>query len=104
MWGNIAIAFLLSFITAFVVTPYTIKMAKKVGALDSPKDERRINKKVMPRLGGLAVIAGFLVSIIYLITIMAIEKSINLGEEQYYIKLVRIFFRSIGYNINVFYR
>lgn len=91
MWGDIAIAFLLAFITAFVVTPYTIKMAKKVGALDSPKDERRINKKVMPRLGGLAVIAGFLVSLVYLIAIMGIEGSINLGEEQYYIKLIGFF-------------
>ncbi len=91
MWGDIAIAFLLAFITAFVITPYTIKLAKKVGAVDSPKDERRINKKVMPRLGGLAVIAGFLVSIIYLLTIMGIENSINLGEEQYYIKLVGFF-------------
>lgn len=88
MWGDIAIAFLLAFITAFVITPYTIKLAKKVGAVDSPKDERRINKKVMPRLGGLAVIAGFLVSLIYLLSIMGIEGSINLGEEQYYLKLV----------------
>lgn len=89
MWGDIAIAFLLAFITAFVITPYTIKLAKKLGAVDLPKDERRINKRPMPRLGGIAVIAGFLVSIIYLITIMQIESSINLnGEEQYYIKLV----------------
>ncbi len=49
MWGDIAIAFLLAFITAFVVTPYTIRLAKKVGAIDLP-DDRRINKKPMPRL------------------------------------------------------
>lgn len=92
MWGDIAIAFLLAFITAFVITPYTIKLAKKVGAIDLPKDERRINKKPMPRLGGLAVIAGFLVSIIYLITILGIEGSLNLNtEEQYYIKLAGFF-------------
>lgn len=30
MWGDIAIAFLLAFITAFVVTPYTITLAKKL--------------------------------------------------------------------------
>ncbi len=29
MWGDIAIAFLLAFITAFVITPYTVKLAKK---------------------------------------------------------------------------
>lgn len=50
MWGDIAIAFLLAFITTFAVTPYTIKLAKKVGAVDTPKDERRINKVTMPRL------------------------------------------------------
>ena len=102
MWGDIAIAFLLAFITAFVITPYTIKLAKKVGAVDSPKDERRINKKVMPRLGGLAVIAGFLVSIIYLLTIMGIEGSINLGEEQYYLKLVGFFLGALVIIITCF--
>lgn len=49
MWGDIAIAFLLAFITAFVLTPYTMRLAKKVGAIDMPND-RRVNKKPMPRL------------------------------------------------------
>lgn len=95
MWGDIAIAFLLAFITTFVVTPYTIKLAKKVGAVDLPKDERRINTKVMPRLGGVAVIVGFVVSIVYLLIIMSIEGTINLhGPEQYYIKLLGFFIGS----------
>ena len=51
MWGDIAIAFLLAFITAFVVTPHTMRLAKKVGAIDIPND-RRVNKKPMPRLRG----------------------------------------------------
>ena len=89
MWGDIAIAFLLAFITTFVITPYTIKLAKKIGAVDTPKDERRVNTTVMPRLGGLAVIAGFLVSIIYLLFVMSIEGSIDLfGKEEYYLKLI----------------
>ena len=49
MWGDIAIAFLLAFITAFVLTPYTMRLAKKVGAIDVP-DDRRVNQKPMPRL------------------------------------------------------
>lgn len=102
MWGDIAIAFLLAFITAFVITPYTIKLAKKVGAIDLPKDERRINKKAMPRLGGLAVIAGFLVSIIYLITIMGIEGSLNLNQDQYYMKLVGYFLGALVIIITCF--
>lgn len=88
MWGDIAIAFLLAFITAFVITPYTIRLAKKVGAIDIP-EKRRINDIPIPRLGGLAVIAGFLVSSLYLVIAMTIENKIDLqGPYQYYFKLV----------------
>lgn len=89
MWGDIAIAFLLAFITAFVITPYTIRLAKKVGAVDIPSD-RRVNKKPMPRLGGLAVIAGFLVSVIYLVISASIEGKINLLEDNLNVKLLGI--------------
>ncbi len=88
MWGDIAIAFLIAFMTAFMATPHTINLAKKLGAVDTPKDERRINKITMPRLGGLAVIAGFFVSILYLIIIMCIENKINLYEENYIQKII----------------
>ena len=30
MWGDIAIAFILAFVVAFVATPYTMKIAKKM--------------------------------------------------------------------------
>lgn len=96
MWGDIAVAFLLAFITAYVVTPYSIRFAKKVGAVDIPKESRKIHKKPMPRLGGIAVIAGFTVSVIYLLIIMSIEKTINLfGPENYYLKMIGFFAGSI---------
>lgn len=89
MWGDIVIAFLLAFITAFVITPHTIRLARKLGAEDDPKDERRVNKVIMPRLGGIAVISGFMLSVIYLVSIMSIEGTLNLfGEEKYYLKLI----------------
>ena len=50
MWGDIAIAFTIAFLTAFMTTPFTIRFAKKIGAVDTPKDERRINKVTMTRL------------------------------------------------------
>ena len=78
MWGDIAIAFLLAFIVTFMATPYTIKIAHKVGAVDIPKDQRRMHKKAMPKFGGPAVILGFLVSVVYLLIVMSIENSINL--------------------------
>ena len=88
MWGDIAIAFLLAFITSFVMVPYTIKLAKKVGAIDYPSD-RRVNKRPIPRIGGIAVIIGFLVSAVYLIVTMAIEGNLVLNDsENYQMKLL----------------
>ena len=84
MWGNIAIAFILAFIVSFMTTPYTIKIARKIGAVDVPKDKRRMHTKAMPKFGGPAVILGFLVSMIYLIIIMSIEGSLDLFAEQEY--------------------
>ena len=89
MWGNIAIAFILAFVVTLVTTPYTIKIANKVGAIDVPKDERRAHKRTMPKFGGPAVILGFLVSTIYLLIVMSIENSINLfGVQEYWKKLL----------------
>ena len=89
MWGDIAIAFILAFVVTLVTTPYTIKIAKKVGAVDVPKDERRMHKKAMPKFGGPAVILGFLVSAIYLLLVMSLENSINLFSfEEYGKKLL----------------
>ena len=101
MWGDIAIAFLLAFITAYVITPYTIRFARKVGAVDMPED-RRVNKKPMPRLGGLAVIAGFLVSVIYLVITMTIEKKIDFMADGLNIKLVGFFLGLLVLGITCF--
>ncbi len=88
MWGDIAIAFMIAFMTAFMMTPQTIRLAKKLGAVDYPEDERRINKITMPRLGGLAVIAGFIISIVYLLIVMTMEGNIDLSNDDYHTKLL----------------
>lgn len=84
MWGDIAIAFLLAFITAYVITPYTIRLSKKIGALDLPSEKRKIHHGSMPRLGGLAIIAGFAVSTIYLLITMSIEGTLDLNNTDCY--------------------
>ena len=89
MWGDIAIAFLLAFIVTFMATPYTIKIARKVGAVDIPKDQRRMHKKAMPKFGGPAVILGFLIAVIYLLIVKNLEGTLDLfGPEQYGMKLL----------------
>lgn len=91
MWGNIAIAFLLAFITSFICTPYTIKLAKKVGAVNTPSN-RGVNDKPIPRIGGIAVILGFILSAAYLIITICTENKIELNDsENYGIKLLGFF-------------
>lgn len=92
MWGNIAISFILAFVVTFVTTPYTIKLAKKIGAISEEKEGRRAHRKSMPKFGGPAVILGFFVSTIYLLITMNIENSIDLfGFQEYWKKLLGLF-------------
>ncbi len=92
MWGNIAIAFLIAFIISMMLTPYSIRIAEKIGAVDVPKDKRRMHTREMPKFGGPAVILGFLVSVIYLLIVMSIEGGIDLfSQEQYGVKLIGLF-------------
>lgn len=103
MWGDIAIAFLLAFITAYVITPYTIRLSKKVGALDMPTEKRKIHNGAIPRLGGLAVIAGFTVSTIYLLIVMNLEKTLSLnGSDAYGVKLLGFFLGALVLSIFCF--
>lgn len=56
-------AFMLSFVVAFAATPFVKRLAYKIGAVDVPKDSRRMHKTPKARLGGLAIFLGFLVSV-----------------------------------------
>ncbi len=53
--ANYLIAFFSALIISFMLTPLARKLAFKVGALDVPKDNRKIHKKPMPYFGGLAI-------------------------------------------------
>ena len=57
-------AFVIAFVFSFASTPLVKKLAFKIGAIDVPKDNRRMHKKPIPRLGGLAIIFGFVVAVI----------------------------------------
>lgn len=59
------ISFTLAFIVAFSLTPMVKSLAFKIGAVDIPKDDRRMHKQPIARLGGFAIIAGFFVSILF---------------------------------------
>lgn len=60
LWGPLLVAF----VVAAAVTPAAIKIAPKIGAMDIPKDERRMHKKPMPRFGGIAIYLGIMVALV----------------------------------------
>ncbi|MBQ9757676.1 MAG: undecaprenyl/decaprenyl-phosphate alpha-N-acetylglucosaminyl 1-phosphate transferase [Clostridia bacterium] len=64
--GNIFIilALAVGFLVAFASTPTVIALANKIKAIDIPKDERRVHKKPIPLIGGLAIFYGFVVSVL----------------------------------------
>ena len=55
-------AFIVSFAFTFATTPLVRRFAFKIGAIDIPKDNRRMHKKPTPRIGGFAIIFGFTVA------------------------------------------
>lgn len=57
---QIIMAFIASFVTVLIVTPFVIKFAIKIGATDKP-NKRKVHQKIMPRLGGLAIFIGVVV-------------------------------------------
>lgn len=59
---SVLAAFFLSGIISFLLTPPVKKLAYRIGAIDIPKDGRRMHKRPTPRLGGLAIFGGFLIA------------------------------------------
>lgn len=52
-----------AFAVSCLLTPAAIRLAPKIGAMDIPKDNRRMHKKAMPRFGGMAIFAGTEISL-----------------------------------------
>lgn len=75
----VVLALLTALVVSFLTTPLVKNFAYKVGAIDVPKDARRMHKKPIPRLGGLAIFFGFMVSILLFVKITPEMKSILLG-------------------------
>ena len=66
-------------VSFLIARPWSRLLPYKVGAIDVPKDARRMHKTPIPRLGGLAIFIGFMVSILLFVEITAEMRSILLG-------------------------
>ncbi|MCL2084864.1 MAG: undecaprenyl/decaprenyl-phosphate alpha-N-acetylglucosaminyl 1-phosphate transferase [Oscillospiraceae bacterium] len=60
----VVLAFAVAGIVSFGASPLVKRFARMVGAVDVPGDERRVHKKPITRLGGLAIFLGFLAAVL----------------------------------------
>lgn len=66
-WIKMLLAFAVSLLVAYVMTPPVERFAEKVGAIDVPRDNRRVHDHPIPRMGGLAIFIGFVLSLIFFV-------------------------------------
>lgn len=60
--AKVLVSLAAALVMSFAATPVVKVFAQKVGAMDVPKDGRRMHDHPIPRLGGLAMFLGFLLS------------------------------------------
>ena len=63
-WERLLLAAAVAFAVSYLSTPPVKRFAEAVGAMDIPKDERRVHDHPIPRMGGLAIFLGFVLSLL----------------------------------------
>ncbi|HJH62908.1 MAG TPA: undecaprenyl/decaprenyl-phosphate alpha-N-acetylglucosaminyl 1-phosphate transferase [Firmicutes bacterium] len=77
--GMILLTLLLAAVMACVLTPLVKAFSVKVGAIDVPKDNRRMHNRPIPRLGGLAIFLGFMFAVVLMVPLNGEERGMLLG-------------------------
>ncbi len=78
-WLSLLLSFFVAAVVAFVASPFVRRFACAVGAMDIPSDERRMHNKPIPRLGGLSIFLGFVISVLLFSTVTKPVMGILLG-------------------------
>ena len=55
---------LTSLVASLLVLPHVYTLVQKIGGLDLPDNHRKVHTSATPRLGGIAILAGLMVSVI----------------------------------------
>ena len=69
MIAVILLPLVVALVISFLSTPIVKSFAYKLGAIDVPKDERRMHKVPIPRMGGLAIFLGFIISVLLFVEV-----------------------------------
>ena len=67
VWIKVMLAILVAFVVSIALTPFVKRLAVKVGAVDVPGEARRVHDHPIPRMGGLAIFIGFVLSLIFFV-------------------------------------
>ena len=78
--ARIAAALVTALLISFIATPFVKSIAQMVGAVDVPKDNRRMHTHPIPRMGGLAIFLGFLLSALIFIPMSQPLRGMLLGS------------------------
>lgn len=73
------IALAVALVICFALTPVVKVIATKIGAVDVPKDNRRMHDHPIPRLGGLAIFLGFMVSVLIMVPLTEQVRGMLIG-------------------------
>lgn len=79
LWLRALLAIAVGLAVSFASTPIVKTFAQKVGAIDVPKDARRVHDHPIPRMGGLAIFLGFILSVVLFVGISRQVQGILLG-------------------------
>lgn len=79
MFAKVAAALLFALLVTFITTPTVKSLAHKVGAVDVPKDERRMHNRPIARMGGLAIFLGFILSALLFVPVTPQIRGMLLG-------------------------
>ncbi len=77
--GYVLLALALAAAVAFATTPLVKLLSVKMGAVDVPRDSRRMHDHPIPRMGGLAIFFGFVFSVLLLIPLDKPKQGMLLG-------------------------
>ena len=77
--GLVAAALVAALLVSFVSTPVVKALAQKMGAVDVPKDARRMHDHPIPRMGGLAIFFGFMLSVLVFLPLTEQLRGMLLG-------------------------
>jgi UDP-GlcNAc:undecaprenyl-phosphate GlcNAc-1-phosphate transferase len=78
--GLAAAALLVAALVALITTPVVRSLAVRMGAVDIPKDGRRMHDHPIPRMGGLAIFFGFILSVLIFQTLTPSLRGMLLGS------------------------